>query len=337
MGAGTRSKGRSYLILGIALVMALAATLFFLLKSGPEKRRESAEIEKKAERQIETLQGKLTEPLDVKRADHFVSAETVLLKKDERIIPTTPRALLEDLSLDPQSKIKVLVEEETTVITTPRELWENRTIRPDAPVRVIGEDGQVRETTPAALMADESITPDTPIKVIEKRERVIITTPEELLTILPSPDYPIRVVMEKPGEALTVAQLLAGEEDLGEDAFYVHTVTRDDVQGIWGIIQHGIMDQFLQGVPVSSPTDPSGERILKLKIPESADETLQNGQSSYFGKILDEKTKESYVYNYVDGRMGRNPDYISPGQEVVISRFTKRELVEIYKYFAEHR
>lgn len=337
MGAGTRSKGRSYLILGIALLMALAIGLFFLLKSGPEKKRESAEIEKEAERQIEALQGELTEPVDVKRADHFVSAETVLLKKEERIIPTTPRALLEDLSLDPKSEIKIVVEEEITVITTPRELWENQTIRPDAPVRIVGEDGQIRETTPAALMADESITPDTPIKVIEKRERVIVTTPEELVTIVPSPDTPIRVLMEKPGEALTLAQLLAGEEDLGEDAFYVHAVTRDDVQGIWGIIQHGIMDQFLEGVPVSAPADPSGEKILKLEISENADETLQNGRSSYFGKILDEKTRECYVYNYVDGRMGRNPDYIAPGQEVVISRFTKRELVNIYKHFAEHR
>jgi hypothetical protein len=337
MGAGTRSKRRNYLIVGIALGVAVALTLFFLLKSGPEKRRESAEIEKEAERQIETLEGELTEPLDVKRADHFVSAETVLLKKDERIVPTTPRALLEDWSLDPQSEIKMLVEEETTVITTPRELWENRTIRPDAPVRVIGEDGQVRETTPAALMADEAITPDTPIKVIEKRERVIVTTPEKLMASLPRPDSPIRVVIEKPEEALTVAQLLPGEEDLGEDTFYVHTVTHDDVQGIWGIIQHGIMDQFLQGVPVSSPVGPSRERTLKLRIPENADETLRNGRSSYLGKLLHEKTKESYVYNYVDGRMGRNPDYISPGQEVVISRFTKRELVEIYKHFRKYR
>ncbi len=337
MGAETRSKGRSYLILGIALMLALAVGLFFLLKSGPEKKRESAEIEKEAERQIEALQGELTEPVDVKRADHFVSAETVLLRKDERIIPTTPRALLEDLSLDPKSEIKVVVEEERTVITTPRKLWENRTIHADTPIHVIGEDGQIRETTPGALMADESITPDTPIKVIEKRDRVIVTTPEDLQTIIPSPDAPIRVVMEKSGDTLTVSQLLAEEGDLTGDTFFIHTVTHDDVQGIWGIIQHGLMHQFLRGVPVSKAGDPSEKQVLLLKIPQDADEPRQNGYSSYFGSIVDKKTKESYVYNYRNDRMGKNPDYISPGQELVIIRFTREELVDIYKHFAQNR
>jgi len=41
-----------------------------------------------------------------------------------------------------------------------------------------------------------------------------------------------------------------------------------------------------------------------------------------------------FIYNYSSGRMGKNPDYISPGQEVVISRFSKEEMVEIYKYFS---
>ena len=336
MGAETRSRGRIYLILGI-LILALAVGLFLLLKSGPEKTREAAEIDKEAERRVETLQGELTEPVDVKRADHFVSAETLLLKKDQLIIPTTPRALLEDLSLDPKSEIKIVVEEERTVITTPRKLSENRTIYPDTPIYVVDEDGQVRETTPRQLMADESITADTPIKVIEKRDRVIVTTPEGLQTIMPSLDEPIKVVIEKPGDTLTVSQLLAEQGDLTGDTFFIHTVTHDDVQGIWGIIQHGLMDQFLRGIPVSKPGDPSGKEVLLLKIPQDADEPRPNGYSSYFGNILDEKTKESYVYNYRNGRMGMNPDYISPGQELVISRFTKQELIDIYKHFARSR
>ena len=337
MSGETRSKRRSYLIFGTALILALAVGLFFLLARGPEKTPRDTDIQKEAERRVESLQGELTQPVDVKRADHFVSAETVLLRKDERIIPTTPRALLEDLALDPTSEIKVVVEEERTVITTPRELWENRTIYPDTPIYVLGEDGQVRETTPGELMADQSITPDTPIKVLEKRDRVIVTTPEELQTIVSSPDTPIGVIVEKPGDTLTVAQLLAEDEDLTGDTFFVHTVTHDDVQGIWGIIQHGLMDQFLQGVPVPKPGDPSERQVLLLKIPQDADEPRPNGCSSYFGSILNKKTKESYVYNYRNGRMGRNPDYISPGQELVISRFTREELVDIYKHFAQNR
>ncbi|UCF57778.1 MAG: hypothetical protein JSW15_04790, partial [Deltaproteobacteria bacterium] len=65
-----------------------------------------------------------------------------------------------------------------------------------------------------------------------------------------------------------------------------------------------------------------------------ADEPLDDGYSSYFGRVLTTKTSESYVYNYINGLMGRNPDYIYPGQEIVISRFSQKELVDIYKHFS---
>jgi hypothetical protein len=77
-------------------------------------------------------------------------------------------------------------------------------------------------------------------------------------------------------------------------------------------------------------------KVLTLKIPENADEPNESGYSSFLGKFLVRKTKESYVYNYKNGRMGKNPDYISPGQEVVISRFSKEELVEIYKHLSQN-
>ncbi len=42
----------------------------------------------------------------------------------------------------------------------------------------------------------------------------------------------------------------------------------------------------------------------------------------------------SYVYNYKQNRMGRNPDYVAPGQEIVIINFEPGELISIYKHFA---
>ena len=333
MDKSTMPKQTRYLKYVIPLVVALVVVLFFVFRWSHERKQERDKVEKEAVKRIETLKGELKEPIDVRSADHFVGAETILLKKDQRIIPTTPKALLEDPSIGPKTEIKVLVEEEKTVITTPKELLANRTIRPDTPIRVIKENGQIIVTTPSELMADESITPDTPIKIIEKVEKVITTTPEELQETAPSPETRVLVVMETPGEAITLSQLLPEEEATLVDTFYDHTVTAEDKQGIWGIIQHGLMDQFLSGIPVETGADPKKRSVLTLDIPENADEPLEEGYSSYLGTLLVRKTRESHVYNYSNGRMGRNPDYISPGQEVVISRFSKEELVEIYRHF----
>jgi hypothetical protein len=332
MGGTTPLKGLRYLKYLIPIAILVVVGLIFLLRFGPEKRRE-AEIEKEAVRRVEALKAEPAEPIDMSRADHFVGAETVLSKKDVQIITTTPKALLEDPSFEPRSEIRVVVEEDRVVITTPRELQKNRTIRPDTPILVLKDDGQVIETTPEKLLTDPSITPDTPIKVIEKTEKVIVTTPEELAKTTSTPETPVRILVERGEEALTLAQLLPDEEGI----FFVHTVTRDDTQGIWGIIQHGLMEQFLKGIPVSTEADPAKKEILSLDIPKLADEPRENGYSSYFGRILDEKTEDSYVYNYTNGRMGKNPDYISPGQELVISRFSERELVKIYRHFSQTR
>ena len=334
----TKSKSFSRLLkYAIPFLIVLVVGLFFLFRYAPWKDLKTEEIEREAVKRIEDLKGELSEPVDLKRADHFVDAKTVLSKKDRRIITTTPKTLLEDLPAGARSEIKVLIEEEKTTITTPRELLNNRTIHPDTPIRILKEDGIIMETTPRKLMADPSITPDTPIKIIEKVEKVIVTTPEELQKTALGPDTPIMVIVEKPGETLTLSQLLPEERDLGKDTFYVHAVTREDVQGIWGILQHGLMDQFLKGVPMATEEGFPEKKVLTLKIPEDADEPHESGYSSFLGTVLVRKTKESYVYNYSKGLMGKNPDRISPGQELVISRFTKKELVEIYKHFSQNR
>jgi hypothetical protein len=344
----TKSKSFSQLLrYGIPLLIVLVVGLFFLFKYESWKKLKTEKIEKEAAKHIEALKGELSEPIDLERADHFVDAQTVLTKKDQQIITTTPKTdqqiitttpktLLEDLAVGPKSEIKVLVEEEKTSITTPRQLLENRTIHPDTPIRVLKEGGVVTETTPRKLMADPSITPDTPIKIIEKVEKVTVTTPEELQKMALSPETPIKVIVEKPGKTLTLSQLLQEERGLGKDTFYIHAVTRGDVQGIWGIIQRGLIDQFLRGIPVGAEVEVPERKVLSLKIPLDADEPGEGGYSSFLGKVLVRKTKESYVYNYTSGRMGKNPDYISPGQELVISRFSKKELVEIYKHFSQN-
>ena len=64
-------------------------------------------------------------------------------------------------------------------------------------------------------------------------------------------------------------------------------------------------------------------------------ELLEDRSSSYLGKMIDDKTKESYVYNFKENRMGRNPDEIHPGQEIVIVNFKPQELIDIYQHFID--
>lgn len=458
MERSARAKTTAYVkyLIPAVIIMIIAVVAFLSLRSRPEKELERA-VTEEAVRHIESLKKEAEEPIDIEKADHFVDAETLLSKKDRKILITTPKELLEDQSLGTESPIKILVEREKTVITTPRQLLKDKTIGPKTPIRVLKHEEKVIVTTPRELLETQSITPDTPIRVLmeeekavvtspgellesesvtldtpikiavkegkptvttprellenksitsdtsitvlEEEEKVIVTTPrkllesesvtldtpirivvkeqrkvvlttpeelledqsitldtpikivlkeEEILTTTPgqlladkSIDFetPIKLVVEEPEEMITVSELLAsveGQEPSGK-TFYIHTVTREDVQGIWGIIQHGLTEQFRKGILLAERMDSTGEPLVTIDLPRQADEPLEDGHSSFLGTLLDKKTEDSYVYNYGNGRMGKNPDYIMPGQELVVTEFSQEELVEIYKHFTREQ
>jgi len=131
---------------------------------------------------------------------------------------------------------------------------------------------------------------------------------------------------------VTIAELLGAEEAVAKDAvFYVHTVKPDDDEGIWGIVHEGITRNFAQGVAVHR----GGEtETYRVDIPGDADQIEPDDSSSFLGKLIHEKSRETYVYNFRTDRLGRNPHLIMPGQEIVIVSFTPEELIAIYKHFA---
>ncbi|MBS1270805.1 MAG: hypothetical protein MAG794_01773 [Gammaproteobacteria bacterium] len=130
---------------------------------------------------------------------------------------------------------------------------------------------------------------------------------------------------------VTIADLIGPEEVIPSDAvFYVHTVQPEDDQGIWGVVHHGIVENFARGVAVHRG---ESSETYRVDIPRHADERRPDTSSSFLGRLIHEKTRQSYVYNYQTERLGRNPDLIIPGQEIVIVRFAPDELISIYKYF----
>lgn len=130
---------------------------------------------------------------------------------------------------------------------------------------------------------------------------------------------------------VTIARLLAGEEVVASDAvFYVHTVQPSDNQGIWGIVHHGIVENFARGIAVHRG---ESTETYRVEIPRDADERAPDSSSSFLGKLIYEKSRQSYVYNYRTDRLGQDPDLILPGQEIVIVSFTPEELIAVYKHF----
>lgn len=128
-------------------------------------------------------------------------------------------------------------------------------------------------------------------------------------------------------DQVRLKELLNNPDNPAGTLFYIHGVSNSDKQGLWGIIQSGLIDTFAKGIQLKT-------QLISADIPQQADERLPNSASSFLGSILDEKVKDTYVYNYHKGILGQNPDMITPGQELIVVTFNPDELIAIYNHFA---
>ncbi len=127
---------------------------------------------------------------------------------------------------------------------------------------------------------------------------------------------------------ITLQELLSNPEQADGKIFYIHAVNEFDKEGLWGILNTGLINSFAQGLDLPRV----GGRI-SVDIPDDADERLQDRRSSFLGKVLDDKVRETYIYNYKQGLLGQNPDLIRPGQQLIVVTFAEEELVKIYNHF----
>ena len=178
--------------------------------------------------------------------------------------------------------------------------------------------------------------PGKPISIVKKVRHFEVTTLGDLLESEEDPDAVLTVITQPYRiEAATLADLIQKQMNEHPDSvFYVRTVRPTDRQGIWGIIHSGLIDNFARGMAVRR-----GERVetYTVDIPPEADEVHHDRSSSYLGRLIHRKTQDSFVYNFRENRMGRNPDNIYPGQEIVIINFEPAELIAIYKHFTGGR
>lgn len=129
-------------------------------------------------------------------------------------------------------------------------------------------------------------------------------------------------------QQIKLNELLNNPDQNGEQVYFIHAVNQGDDKGLWGIIQNGLTRTFTAGLVL-----PGDSEKVFAEIPEEADEKLANQQSSFLGKVLQSKVKETYIYNFRQGILGENPDLIKPGQQLVIVTFSKQELIGIYNHF----
>jgi hypothetical protein len=305
--------------------------------SGQRGAGEPKSLEQEAETYIAKLTEPNSDPIAVEKADHFISKDQVLSLLPEGVTEEITRENLEaDPSLSPNTPITGVKKAEQIEITTPEKVIAEAEGDLDRKIKIL-EDGDVRESTARELLEQYRQNPDAEIAVVKDVEYFVITTPKELLEDPAVVAGQTLTIIRKPYwlEAATIADLLREQQALSPDSvFYVRTVRPSDSQGIWGIVHDGLIENFARGMAIRR-----GEEIntYQVEIPRDADERLADQSSSYLGKMIHQKTVDSYVYNFKQNRMGRNPDRVMPGQEIVIINFHSKELIDIYKHFANQQ
>ena len=257
---------------------------------------------------------------------------------------TTQGVVAEDASEPSATTQNVAAEDTSAPSTTAQNVAAEDTSAPSATAQnVAAEDTSaqgtderdgVEQITVREALERMRTEPEKPLSIVRTVRHFEVMTLRELLDSEEDGDAFLNVVLRPYRiEAATLADLLRQHKTESPDTIsYLHTVQPDDEQGIWGIVHFGLIENFARGMAVRR-----GEEIetYTVQIPRDADERLADRSSSFLGKLIDRKTKESYVYNFRENRMGRNPDTIYPGQEIVIINFEPGELEAIYVHFAD--
>lgn len=263
--------------------------------------------------------------------DQFVRPDSIIAlpKLEERV--TTLEKLMADDSLDADTPLTLNYTEESRSQTTIKEIGEREEDH-IAPVTVITESGEEITAPLTELLKREDI--DQPVTEIRRENKQRQLTAGELADAGIADDQQMNVTINRGVQELAIQDILGDDMVTDNSLLYLHRVTDADRQGLWGIIQSGLIDKFRRGMQIDGL---GRQSTVSVTIPADADEPLPDGFSSFLGKILDGKVNTSYVYNFKTSSMGRDPNLIYPGQQLILIRFSPNELRDIYMYFAERR
>ena len=293
-----------------------------------------SEIVVKAKDYISSLTRPTVVPIHVTQADNFVNQNQIisLIQEDIPIEESILDDLLSDESLRPNEPITIVRDVDEFIPTSPQEIiseyGSNR--RESITVQI---SGKVQTMTIHDILVKFAQNPDQPIMVPKRLRHFEVTTPEALSISGKTRSYEsVRFIRGSYKlQMATIADLIAEQREVEPDTiFYIKTVHPSDVQGLWGIIHGGLVENFASGIGIRQG---QAVKSLRVNIPNDADEKIGT-KSSFLGRLIHLKAIDSFVYNFKQQRMGQNPNHIYPGQELAIISFQPEELVRIYHYFA---
>lgn len=263
--------------------------------------------------------------------DQFVRPDSIIAlpKLEERV--TTLKKLMADDSLDDDTPLTLNYIEETRQQTTISEIAEREEDH-IAPITVVTESGEEITAPLTQLLKRDDV--DATVTEIRRENQQRQLTVGELADSGIDKDQEMNVTINHGVQELAIRDILGDDMVSDDSLLYLHRVTDADRQGLWGIIQTGLIDKFRRGMRIDGL---GRQSTVSVTIPADADEPLPDGFSSFLGTILHGKATTSYVFNFKTSSMGRDPNLIYPGQQLILITFTPDELRDIYMYFAERR
>ena len=267
--------------------------------------------------------------------DQFVRHDSVIALPDLEHRMTSIDELLADPNLTADTPLTLHYTTTVEQLTTLAELsdkYEDQTVV----LTIIDQNGQTYSKPLFELLSQKDVDLTAPITLITQQKHSLQTTLAELANIkdIDHKD-PVVVTINHGIQELSVKEIIQSGDMPDNALFYLHRVTEDDLQGLWGIIQSGLIDKFRQGVHIDG-ISPNKDTVRAV-IPADADEKLTSGLSSFLGKILTQKVNSSYIYNFSTHTMNHDPNLIYPGQQLIMIHFSPEELKQIYQFFSDNR
>ena len=293
-------------------------------------------IKQEAKAFVENLSPSTHQPIVInEHDDQFVQHNSLITIPNLEHRATTRSALLADRNLQGNTPITLDYSTNETSQTTLKQL-QDITEDQIEPITIITKQGEKITKPLADLLSQHHIALNEKITVVSKKNHHLETTITDLKTLDIASDQPINATINHGSQTLSIDKLVPSNKQQQDGSlFYLHRVTEQDKQGLWGIIQTGLIDKFRQGLPIKGISQ--NKELIKAVIPADADEKLSSGLSSFLGKILQNKVNSSYIYNFYTHKMGRDPNIVRPGQQLILIQFSSTELAKIYRFFSDKR
>jgi len=202
-------------------------------------------------------------------------------------------------------------------------------------ITIITTDGRTLTASLAELLNREDLVKNAEITLILLKQHSVHTRFSDIANIELSPSQSLVATIEHGVQELSINDMIPDNAHDLDSLYYLHRVTENDVQGLWGIIQSGLIDKFRQGLRLEGMSQ--NKDLIQAVIPSDADEKLSSGLSSFLGKILDKKVDNSYIYNIKTQGVSFDARALHSGQQLVIIRFSPGELKQIYQFFSDKR